>query len=137
MREARQANRLEEIPLGLFLAELDEDPWVVGGLPDQARSRMAYALAVGDLVTPGNWFPDHTDQNVCPRGYSWINPANARFRFSLVRDGTRLYFDVVAAEEDRVVADRGSLEEGVSIEDMLLCEVCNAVWPQRGELDWG
>jgi hypothetical protein len=78
----------------------------------------------------GGWFPDHTRQDVCPRGHEFGPGVN--FSYNEVNIN---YWSVFAADAESVTVGGMSSSPDGSDEQWLSCDECYAAWPDRN-VEW-
>ena len=142
IQEAVRSGNLLSLPAGAFIHALSRDPFLLRALPQEALEHLQAAMDVNHVTRPEDWFPQHQDQGVCPRGHviNQQDPDNPNhhfgIRFALIESGTPIYRTVETAGADMITVELGDWDSGDPTTLLLDCDACGATWPQRGDLDY-
>lgn len=102
------------------------------GALDGIANRTIMAVSTRPMGNHSGWFPDHHQNDVCPRGHRLGDPG-VRFYY---RETIPIWRVVDEADDEGVVIRGGIDDTGDSHVEWLECGVCMAAWDQTGELDW-
>jgi hypothetical protein len=127
-----------EVLAGMEIRELQQLPGhLLGGIRD-ASVVATYTRLWGKKNVRGGWFPNHHDQERCPRGHLWSAGSGFEYAESILQ--YRTIFGVREEEEDsdpHQVVEVGGVRDTSdgSDSEWIVCRTCFAAW-DVGETDW-